>query len=948
MEEFKIRNKDTGMLVTVRGDTPPPPEALPQIFSQAQKGAQKKLSDGSYKLASDNIRELSKDERRVKIKSLSAQALGISEDDVDIDTGMGLWDRTKLAFQPTEADKMKQLEDTYGAENVAMLDVGGTGKMFYRDPKTSKMTMVDEQGTSLADFTADIAGDVLPIAGAIGAAVATGGASIPLTALAAAGGGLATGIAQDVGVRAASGEDIRFGEIAKRQAITNAIGIPIDMVTGVGGRMLSKTIGKRAADQGAQKLTSGIDDLISRYDKDAAVKLTPAQEASTDASLKQSIRAGMDPSGPEARAYEIQRDEIGKLTRAIRGEEVLDEPIEDVMQNVASRQMKLIDAYEARIKKMDAAKIDAEALAKKQTTKQKETIKKKLTAERDLELKAMRKQAEDGISKLTKGKQRLTSTLGDDVRTEQENAFRSVKQESDDLYEEAYRRLDTPQANTPIPSIQRVLDRIDDAALDEAAPELAAIKRLRARLADTTKPQELTFRELDRYLREITDKINYKKKFNVGESQYQLQQIGKRLEGLRNTAMGAPAKLGARGAGAPAKAAYMKAKANYRSKVLPYFDGDRAANLSRIIGDSAEAVGARGENVLARTFATRGAVKDALKSGVNRNTLKEAYLERVTREAGDGEIKVDENILAELYSTTRGGQAKVMADIRAINKAIRSGKGDAKVTSAEVKSILDEFDPPARAKKLRALDEKKATEKKLAEARQSALSKIIKGELPTPEDIHHFVGDIAKLRPSQILKLKDRLPSDRARESLRRSGIDRLMEDAGELSAKAQRTGKETGREALWEPDKMADILNNSTKRAQWEALVGKETVRDMENLNRWLLSSAEIRETTQEGIGRFVTSTGASGPPNVLFVSPQLPRWIGRKMLGVIHTSPLTRGIMRRSLKDGKVDQELFERLFYTAMGTQRGLDAITDEMAKDPTFSAWMTESVKGGEGQ
>ena len=220
--------------------------------------------------------------------------------------------------------------------------------------------------------------------------------------------------------------------------------------------------------------------------------------------------------------------------------------------------------------------------------------------------------------------------------------------------------------------------------------------------------------------------------------------------------------------------------------------------------------------------------------------------------------------------------------------------------------------------------------------------------MPAPEDIHHFVGDISSLRPGQIKKLKSRLPSDRARASLERSGYDALLEKAGAKSAKAQRTGKGTGREALWEPETMHTILNNSAERAQWESLIGKEAVRDIETLNKWLLSSAEIRDTAQESIGRFVTSTGASGTPNMLFVSPQLPRWIGRKMLSIIHTSPLTRGMMKRSLKESKVDQDTINKLFYTAMGTRRGMDAITDEMAKDPAFSAYVQESMKDNEAQ
>ena len=913
-----------------------------------QRNAREQLASQEYRY-DENFNELSKGEQRAKMSKLTARSLGLNDDEVDVTQGMGTYGRFKLSFQPTEQDKVKHLEDTYGRENIRAVDIGGKTKLLYRDEQETggQFRAVDEEGTSLADFFGDTAGAALPIAGAIGAAVATGGTSIPLTALAAAGGGFAASAGQDVAVRAGSGEDIRGGEIAKRRGIEMAIGIPIDMFTGVGGRMISKAVGKRAVDKAAGELTQQVDGLLSKFDPEANIKLTAAQETSTDASLAQSVRAGIDEGGLESRALAAQRDEIGKISRILRGEEVADEPIEDVMQNVAERQFKLIDAYEQRAKKMSQAKADADALAKKQTKAKKRRVTETKQAELDAELKAMRDEAEAGIKRLTKGKQRLESVHGSEIRSQQEQGMKRTKAESDDLYADFYSKVDTQQAHTPVSKVQRVLDSIDDTkVIDEN--QARALTSLRNRVA---KGEDLTFKELDAYIRDVTDGIRYNKSHGFKQSELELQRIGKKLDKLRDDAMSAPKSLGGLGAGAPAKAAYKKAQAHYKNKMLPFFDGDRKANLARVAGGSAEASTGRGENVLARTFATGAAVKDAINSGVQRSTLKSAYIEQAVRASDGGQIKVDDNILAALYSNSDRG-AKVRADIKKINDALRRGGKGTKVSADEVAKIMDEFDAPAKAKAIRALAEKKASEAKAAAARQSALIKISKGELPTPDDIHHFVGDIAKLRPGQINKLMDRLPSDRARASLRRSGYDRLMEDAGAKSAKAQRTGKATDRELLWEPDTMHDILNNSEKRKQWEALLGdgsktntmgKEAVKDLEALNNWLLSSSAITKDMAEGIGRFVTSTGASGVPNVLFVSPQLPRWIGRKVLGVVHTSPLTRGMMRRHLKEGTIDEEAVMKLFYTAMTTRRGMDAVSDEMAKDPAFSAWMQESMR-----
>ena len=687
-----------------------------------QRNAMEKLNDGSYKV-DKNYQKLDKDAERSEMSKLVARSMGLRDSEVDVTQGMGTYGRFKLSFQPTEQDKVKHLEDTYGRENIRAVDIGGKMKLLYRDEQETgnQFRAVDEEGTSLADFFGDTAGSALPIAGAIGAAAATGGASIPLTALAAAGGGFAAGAGQDIASRAISGDELQLGEIAKRRGIEAAIGVPIDMVTGVGGKFVSKAIGKRAIEKGAASLTKEIDDITTRLGG-GDVRLTAAQETSTDKSLEQSIRAGIDPEGREAAAYGLQRDEIGKLSRILRGEDVGSEPIEDVMQNVADRQFKLIDAYEQRVAKMDAQRIDAEALAKKQTEGQKRAIKQRLTKEREVELQAMRDQAEAGIKKLTKGRQRLESTMGSDIRRQQEAGYAKNEATSKELYEKAYSLTDTQQANTPVSAVQKVLDRIDDEALTPDSPELAAVKLLRKRLADN--PEDLTFRELDRFVRGVTDKINYKKKFGTTQTEYQLQQIGRKLDKLVDDAVGPPTKLGGRGAGKAARDAHRAARKNYKNKVLPFFDGDRAANLGRVAGGSSEAVGARGTNVLSRTFATREAVKDAIDSGVSRDTLKQSYLDRIVNEANGGEIKFDKNVLAELYKTSKGGSAKALADIDAINRALKAGKGKSTVTSDEIKQVLEGFEPKAKAKALRAIAEKAKAQEKLAAARKNVLSKV--------------------------------------------------------------------------------------------------------------------------------------------------------------------------------------------------------------------------------
>ena len=257
-----------------------------------QRNAKEKLDSGRYKLADDGFTELGKNEQRANMSKLAARSLGLKDAEVDVTQGMGFKGRLSLSFQPTEQDKFKELEDRYGRENIQAIDIGGKTKLLYRDAQetNNQFRAVDEEGTSIADFFADTAGAAVPIAGAIGAAIATGGTSIPLTALAAAGGGFAASAGQDIAVRAASDEDIRLGEIGRRRGIETAIGIPIDLVTGVGGRIISKSVGKRTVEKAAGNLTKQVDDLITKFDPDANIQLTPAQATNVDASLAQEAK----------------------------------------------------------------------------------------------------------------------------------------------------------------------------------------------------------------------------------------------------------------------------------------------------------------------------------------------------------------------------------------------------------------------------------------------------------------------------------------------------------------------------------------------------------------------------------------------------------------------------------------------------------------------------------
>lgn len=169
---------------------------------------------------------LSGDERKQAIAKNTAIALGVKPSELDAEKGMGGFSRAQFKAQPTQEDKFKFLEKTYGRENLDVLDIAGEDQFLYRDEAETggKWRRVDEEGVSLADWTTDLAVFAPEIAGAVvgGVKGATAGfaAGGPVGALlggagGAAVGGFTAGSAQDIAVRAASDEDIRPAEIGR-------------------------------------------------------------------------------------------------------------------------------------------------------------------------------------------------------------------------------------------------------------------------------------------------------------------------------------------------------------------------------------------------------------------------------------------------------------------------------------------------------------------------------------------------------------------------------------------------------------------------------------------------------------------------------------------------------------------------------------------------------------
>jgi len=912
-----------------------------------QRNATQKLNDGSYKV-DKNYQKLDKGAERAEMSKLMARSMGLKDSEVDVTQGMGTLGRMALSFKATDEDKFKSLEDRYGRENIRAIDIGGKQKMLYRDQEETggQFRAVDEEGTSLADFFGDTAGHVVPTVGAVGAAVATGGASIPIMAGASALGYLAAGVGQDTASRAIEGEDLQLGESFKRRGIEAAIGVPIDLVTGVGGKMLGKAFAKRASLGAIDDLVKSTDELNLAYKTD--IKLTAAQAADPDASMVQSQRAGLDPKGREAAWYNDQLDELGRIKNSIESGIASDEPIEGVMMRMADSHLQKLDTYKQRVKQLDEIEFTQKTKGKKQSAEKQRVEKEKLTEKRDIEHKARVDKYNKEFDKMRDSVEKLERKRGREVRGQVAAKKVEVEANNNSLYERAYELTDTPQANTPVSVVGRALKSIDDSQFIPDSPELMALQALKKRIA--TDSSDLTFRELDSFVRQFGDRVNFKKEHGLKFNELSFKDAYKRLNAMWNTAVGAPRRLGARGAGKSAREAHMAARKDFRKNVLPYTDGEPSKILQKRVGGlSGDQLA--DEKVLSESLKDSASVRNALKAGADKDTLRDAYIDSVIKQADStgkkGRIKIDENVFDALYG--RGGKT-VKNRIDRLNRLLEEQKVSPKtVTKEDVRELVEAYDAPALRRAEQSIKTKIKAQKQYDEANNNVLMKVIKGEQPAPEDIHIFVDDIAKLSPGNIDKVMSKL-SKPEQDSLRRSGLDWMLQKAGASDDAVQRTSAQTGGESLWNPDQMHNMLTNKVQRSKLEALVGKDIVKDYDRMNKVLGNAAILRQTSEGAGSRVVLTTGATGVPTPLIVSPGIPRWLGRKMLGIIHTSPTGRTMLRRWLQspDKKSAEELFQKIFFTSIATRGGMVSAASEAKKDPQFSAWMQEAMRDNEAQ
>jgi len=889
-----------------------------------QQNAKEALDSGDYRYGADGMTELGKDEQRANMSKQMARSMGLKDSEVDVTQGMGTYGRFKLSFQPTEKDKVKHLEDTYGRENIRATEVGGKMKLLYRDEQETggQFRAVDEEGVSLADFFGDTAGTALPIAGAVGAAVATGGASIPLMAGAAALGGLTAGVGQDTAVRAASGEDLQLGESFKRRGIEAAIGVPIDLVTGVGGKLLTRSLSKRAVDKTTGSVLKAIDDVNLNYGDGGRIEATTAMEIGEDAAKKESTRAGF--GGAPHKQLENIRIRSGQIRDVMRGKQA--------PKDIESAFKGYVDDVNEQLNVMrtskDKAVVEMADIIDKKIANNAGRLKPKTAALQSQRGNDIQGAIQDAVAR--KGKDGKVAG--------------GVEFERGKLYDAAYGATEGAQVSLPsleatIQSSLKDMNLPTDMAGDVIELLGERVGKNSAQVVDDLtrmhgKGSALTVQQVDDYLQQIAKDAKLNKTGNLTVTERHARTLHENVKALRNEVIDEQAPA--------ARPLFESADTHYREKVLPA----RELDVDKIL--SKEASGAythQGEQVIDAALNSTRAVKQILEVTGNdsavRKTMRDAYLERIS--ANPQNLSWDDDIVTELWSS---GKVKSLRKAQAILKG-RSSAMSAK-TEAAFNKAMGAMDDTSRNKALGELSKANKADEELAKSLKKRLVRAVREDKVeiNSRNAGEFVDTMTNSSPAEINAFYKAVENGRggveAKEAFQQAAFDRLQSVT--KGSSPQRAGKHS--ESLWTPELMeAQLKGASGKR--WEALLGKDQVKDLLDLNTIIRSASEPKVAAGEIGARTGGSIGQGGFTPYVLVSGSIPKWAWRKVLNVAYGSKMLKPFVKAlDPENVQFDDALFKKIMPAMLSTRRGAQALGDEMDSDPEFEAFMENQMAGGQ--
>jgi hypothetical protein len=934
-----------------------------------QGNAKRAIENETYKLAEDGYTELSKGEQRKKLSTLTARSMGVDDGDVDLEKGMGGWGRFKLSLLTDEKSKIDYLEKTYGRENLNIVDVGGKQKVLFRDENETKgkWSAVDEEGVSLADFTSDIAGEVIPtvtsVAGAIGGGL-LGSAAGPAGTVGGAvvGGALGevAGAAQDVIARKLLGVDVNAGQIAESRGERALVGGVFDVATAGVTKMFKPVITKFVGDK---ILSTSVKETLESLERQTAKTglkedLAPLLAASDASQAARTRRLSKTPEGREASLIGKFHDLTREITETARGRLKSDVPIEEVIVKKANemRELAKSNAREVANLKREAAAAGREATKEKSAMSY--DVRRKMEAKAAAEAAEQEKAIDYTIDKLIqkqlKGADKLRQAAGEKIRTSVLGGANADEKIVDDFYKNAEKTMNAPiykiRDKHSLEPVEKAFSRVMKKFSIARVGDENSYKLLEARFgkiiaddlltleADIAADTVVGIKKLNEMVRRIESRVNWKKEAAFSEDERIIKDLAVSMRKVRDDAF---EKIGS----APAQA-FKDANKEYRKRILPRTENITKSARQKIAGGSDDAVA--NERLVDEALSDSQSIRQTIRSADDpkemRKLLQQQYSASIIDVGTRRAIAMDKDKIFALWPI-KSERDVVVKRLNRINELIENRKITPEtVHASQVAAELGDPLTPSAARQMQLLERAAKIEAEGKEAAFQALKKMAKGDAAIPENIQAFRREFVDLDAGDQKKLLDKL-SKSEKKSLQSASLEELIE---RHQGGAQKSSRFDGSSPIFNPDTMYDDLKKHS--SKWRTAMGDETYEDMLDAAT-ILRKEKIPASVDPATGNtFVPKANIGGDGGggggIIFYATGPVRWLGRKAMDILHGSGRIAGIFEEFATTKTLDPDTFRNIIIGSMATTEGLHSVMDEADKDPEFKEWLEKELSDSE--
>lgn len=837
MPIYEINDPNTGLVVEVEADRAPTQEEAEAFLKNRQANSIELLAEGpgfSDKRTSRGKR-IRIDPNKFYSKEIP-KYLGIPEEDFDYNQSAPLGMRFKMDFLRNKSDREAVLRKEFGDNNVVSLNLGGQQKILFKNPKTNKWGFYDSFDADLADFTADLAGDIVPIGAGIAAgaktlfaAPFTGGASVLATSAAAAGAEAVVGSAQDVAARAAFGLDVEaedLAEIAQYRATEGGINFTINALTmGTGKVPINMFISKEGADLARQQALSVLENTSAKipiFVKEGGEKLVHAQDIASK--YPNSAVAKMFAESRELAATKIQAQFAGQEITQEQADQILRESFETLSAQYGDDIARITNTLDTLAAEKIALK---EGVPTGLDSKARQEAKKVFNAE-------LNNKAKTVLTPVRLSPEQTGLTLQDNVarnyvQTEaaSRNAFESVYDNLVDVSTDANRiaRIFTKRKNEAITNMEgEIVSVLAPNARTTAGRAATSLKEL----AEAGEP--VTFKQLNEMIQvieESTKRGSTSPGFNASE----YRNMAESLRNLRTKLL--------QQADPATRKAFNDANKNFQDVVLPFRTSDIFNSVKAEIGDSYSTAIARaqqgqsfrlprlesgGTAVLDRALLNPKSVQDFLRATGNdpamRQLLRDYWLSSKNLVGGKPLLKKDLNLTEKDFDIANilfPGQGKnsFSAKVNTLRDLQRFTDGADEyiegLTAETFDRLMREGVEGTQLQLKEVAKNEVINKQKLNKLTSEKLVKLMNdGALPLPSNqttMESLVGGILKAKPVEIERFMKTLQANNPDSipAFKQALYHHLVQKSG--SRIKDSTQKNLIGEPLWDPLRMDSQL---------------------------------------------------------------------------------------------------------------------------------------------